>query len=62
MDVVLYLDRVEFFGNSQNLTFVGVEFHFISTLPCLEGIEVLLKYVRVLFCPNGSVQEAVISK
>ena len=39
MDVVLYLDRVEFFGNSQNLTFVGVEFHFISALPCLEGID-----------------------
>ena len=48
MDVVLYLDGVEFFGNSQNLTFVGVEFHFISALPCLEGIEVLLEYIRVL--------------
>ena len=62
IDVELYLDGVEFIGNSQNLTLVRVEFHFIWSLPSLEGVEVFLEYFRILTCPNGSVQEAVISK
>ena len=49
-DDVLYLDRIEFVGNSLNLTFVRVEFHFISAHPFLED-EVLLEYTRVLVYP-----------
>ena len=49
MNVVLYLDQMEFLGNSRNLTFIEVEFHLTSVLPCLEGVEVLLEYIRVFF-------------
>ena len=40
----------------------GIPFYFISAV--LEGLEVFLKYkyVRILGCPNGSVQEALMSK
>ena len=55
MYVIVYLDWLSFVGNSQNLTLVRVEFHFVVEFPGLEGVEVPLQCGRVLFSFNGSI-------
>ena len=48
MYVIIYLDRFDLIGNSQNLALVRVEFHFIVKFPGLEGIKVFLQSPLVL--------------
>ena len=62
MDFIVYLDWFCFVGNSQHLTFVRVEFHFVVTFPGLECVEVSLQDGRVLVCSDGSIKEAIISE
>ena len=62
VDVVGYLDGGGLVGNSQYLTFVRVEFHFVFSLPSLKGVEVALECSGVLCVPNGPVQKAIVCK
>ena len=61
-NIVCYLDGGSFVGDSQYLTFVRVEFHFVFSLPGLKGVEVALECSGVLCVPNGPVQKAIVCK
>ena len=55
-------DGVNFVGDSQSLTFPGVEFHFPFLFPILEGIEVFLKDFRITGRVDGSIKEGIVRK
>ena len=55
-------DGVNFVGDSQSLTFPGVNFHFPFLFPILEGVEVVLKGCRIVGRIDSSVKKGIVRK